>query len=76
VTLVGQALHNLAEIRRRTLAALHHRQIKVLAIAEQSSDGNLSLLVAQQDANAALTLLHQEFQLGELVSEELAVKTF
>jgi aspartokinase/homoserine dehydrogenase 1 len=76
VTLVGQALHNLAEIRRRTLAALHHRQIKVLAIAEQSSDGNLSMLVAQQDANAALTLLHQEFQLGELVSEELAVKTF
>lgn len=75
VTLVGQALHNLAEIRQRALAALHHRQIKVLAIAEQSSDGNLSMLVAQQDANQALTLLHQEFQLGQAVSEKLAVKT-
>ena len=75
LTLVGQALHNLAEIRQRALAALHHRQIKVLAIAEQSSDGNLSMLVAQQDANQALTLLHQEFQLGQALSEELAVKT-
>jgi bifunctional aspartokinase / homoserine dehydrogenase 1 len=75
VTLVGQALHNLAEIRERAIAALHGRQIQALAIADQSSDGNWSLLVAQQDANHALTLLHQEFQLGELVSEELAVKT-
>jgi bifunctional aspartokinase / homoserine dehydrogenase 1 len=69
VTLVGQDLHNAAEIRQRSIAALGQAQIEVLVIAEESCECNLSLVVSQRNLNDALLAMHQEFRLGELDSQ-------
>jgi aspartokinase/homoserine dehydrogenase 1 len=75
VTLVGQGLHNLLEIRERSLAALDRAEIEIVAIGETVSDCNLSFAVTPRDVNEALVVLHQEFRLGQLDPQALPVKT-
>lgn len=74
VTLVGQALHNLPEVRERSLAALDHAEVEIVAIGEASSECHLSFVVKPGDVNEALVVLHQEFLLGQLDSQVLPVK--
>jgi len=74
VTLVGQGLRNLLEIRERALAALDRAEIEIVAIGETSSDGYLSFLVTPTEVNQALVVLHQEFRLGQLDLQALPVK--
>ncbi len=74
VTLVGQALHNLPEVRERSLAALDHAEVEIVAIGEASSECHLSFVVKPGDVNEALVVLHQEFLLGRLDSQVLPVK--
>jgi aspartate kinase len=74
VTLVGQGLRNLLEIRERALAALDRAEIEIVAIGETSSDDYLSFLVTPTEVNQALVVLHQEFRLGQLDLQALPVK--
>jgi aspartate kinase len=74
VTLVGQGLHNLLEIRERARMALDRAEIEILVIGEAVSECNLSFVVTPTDVNEALVVLHQEFRLGQLDLQALPVK--
>jgi bifunctional aspartokinase / homoserine dehydrogenase 1 len=74
VTLVGQALHNVPEIRDRALAALAQAQIEVSAFGDGSAHGNVSLAVAHETVKQALVVLHQEFRLADFDSRPLPIE--
>jgi bifunctional aspartokinase / homoserine dehydrogenase 1 len=74
VTLVGQALHNVPEIRDRSLGALAQAQIEVSAFGDGSSNGNVSLAVTPENVKQALVVLHQEFRLADFDSQPLPIK--
>jgi bifunctional aspartokinase / homoserine dehydrogenase 1 len=64
VTIVGQNMRGASGILRRTFRALDSESVNVIAIAQGSSECNLSFVVAQKDVKTALAAVHQEFQLG------------
>ncbi|MGH9707720.1 MAG: aspartate kinase [Candidatus Acidiferrales bacterium] len=64
VTLVGQYERGVSGIVGRTFHALGREKINVMAIAQGSSDCNLSFVVPQKDVQAALLAAHTEFRLG------------
>jgi aspartokinase/homoserine dehydrogenase 1 len=74
VTLVGQALNNTSDFRERAVASLQRTQIEVIAVGEEFSGRNLSLVVAQHQVNEALVVLHQEFRLGQPDPQAVPVK--
>jgi aspartokinase/homoserine dehydrogenase 1 len=74
VTLLGQGLRSLSEIRERSVAALNYAHVEVVMMDEKSSEYNLSFVVAQRNVNEALLAIHHEFQLGEMDSQMLPVK--
>lgn len=63
VTVVGKDMRRLG-IAGRTFAALAQEQLGVVAIAQGSSDCNISFVIADKDMSPALVALHREFQLG------------
>jgi aspartokinase/homoserine dehydrogenase 1 len=65
VTVVGKNMRGAATVGR-TFAALGKQNINVIAIAQGSSECNISFVVKQQDVKPALEVTHQEFQLGIL----------
>jgi aspartokinase len=65
VTVVGQNIRGISGIVGRTFSALGRENLNIIAIAQGSSECNISFVVAQNDTKAALVTAHQEFQLGE-----------
>ncbi len=65
VTLVGRNLRNAGDIVNRLTAALGRDSLKVFGLAQPSSGGHISFVVAQQDIMAALVTTHRELQLDE-----------
>lgn len=65
VTVVGRNVRGSGTVGR-TFAAMGRQSINVIAIAQGSSECNISFVVKQQDVKAALEATHQEFQLGML----------
>jgi bifunctional aspartokinase / homoserine dehydrogenase 1 len=63
VTVVGKHLRGSIAVGR-TFAALDRKNIKIVAIAQGSSECNISFVVSKQDVKAALSAAHQEFDLG------------
>jgi bifunctional aspartokinase / homoserine dehydrogenase 1 len=61
VTVVGQNLGGSSGIAGRTFGALGREKVNVIAIAQGSSECNLSFLVAHNDVKAALIIAHREF---------------
>jgi len=51
-------------IASEVFSALAEREINVISIAQGSSEYNLSLVVAQADADEAVRAIHDRFQLG------------
>jgi bifunctional aspartokinase / homoserine dehydrogenase 1 len=74
VTVVGKNMRG-SETEERTVAALGRADIDVIAIAQGSSESNISFIVRQQDVRAALDVTHQEFKLGALDSRALQVRS-
>jgi bifunctional aspartokinase / homoserine dehydrogenase 1 len=74
VTVVGKNMRGSATVGR-TFAALGRENVNIIAIAQGSSECNLSFVVKQQDVQAALATTHQEFQLGALNSRPLPVSS-
>jgi len=64
VTVVGQNMRGISGIVGRTFNALGRENVNVIAIAQGSSECNISFVVSQNDTKAAMVTVHEEFQLG------------
>lgn len=64
VTVVGQNMRGVSGIAGRTFCALGGENVDIIAIAQGSSECNISFVVAQKDMKTALVTTHREFQLG------------
>lgn len=64
VTVVGQDMRGISGIVGRVFGTLGRKNVNVIAIAQGTSDCNLSFVVAQKDVPTALLAIHREFRLG------------
>jgi aspartokinase len=64
LTVVGLNMRGKSRIVERTFAALGRGNVDVIAIAQGSSECNLSVVVPKDDMQMALVTTHQEFNLG------------
>jgi aspartokinase len=55
-------------IAGRTFNALGRENVNIIAIAQGSSEANISFVVAEKDMRAALSATHREFNLGSAVA--------
>jgi aspartokinase/homoserine dehydrogenase 1 len=74
VTVVGQNLRGSSEITGRAFGALSRRNVGIIAVAQGSSDCNISFVVAKEDMNETVVAVHEEFQLGTLSTEVLPLR--
>lgn len=65
LAIVGAGMHGTPGISAKIFGALGKAGINIVAIAQGSSEYNISLVVAQGDSNRAVQLIHDEFGLGE-----------
>jgi bifunctional aspartokinase / homoserine dehydrogenase 1 len=68
VAVVGLGMRGRPGIAARTFSALSSEKVNVVAIAQGSSELNITVAVSEQDANRALLALHDEYQLDKLRS--------
>lgn len=66
VAVVGLGMRGRPGIAARTFSALSGDAINIIAIAQGSSELNITIAVAEQDANRALVALHEEYQLDRI----------
>jgi bifunctional aspartokinase / homoserine dehydrogenase 1 len=71
VAVVGENMHGTPGVAGRTFSALGREQVNIIAIAQGSSECNISFVVAEKDVKAALTATHREFGLGVQASKEI-----
>jgi aspartokinase/homoserine dehydrogenase 1 len=64
VAVVGAGMRGTPGIAARIFGALGKPRINVIAIAQGSSEYNISLVIARGDADDAVRCIHDEFQLG------------
>jgi len=64
VAIVGEKVHGTPGIAARTFCALSRDNVNIIAIAQGSSESNISFLVPQKDMRAALIATHREFLNG------------
>ncbi len=65
LAVVGAGMKGTPGISAKVFGALGRAAINIIAIAQGSSEYNISLVVAQGDANAAVRLIHDEFDMGQ-----------
>jgi aspartate kinase len=63
LAVVGAGMKGTPGISGRLFGALGREKINVIAIAQGSSEFNISLVVARSDADKAVRIIHQEFEL-------------
>jgi len=63
VAVVGAGMRGTPGIGAKVFGALGKRGINVISVAQGSSECNISLVVTQDDAHAAVRAIHQEFEL-------------
>ena len=61
VALIGEGMRGIPGIAARLFGALARQKINVIAIAQGSSESNISLVVSLDDRAAAVRTVHQEF---------------
>lgn len=66
LAVVGLGMRGTPGIAARTFTALSHAQVNIIAIAQGSSELNITVTVREADVPRALLALHQEFQLEKL----------
>lgn len=64
VAVVGENMHGTPGIAGRTFSALGAEGVNIIAIAQGSSECNISFVVEEKHVKTALAALHQEFGLG------------
>ncbi len=65
VAVVGENMRGIPGIAGRTFGALGREGVNIIAIAQGSSEYNISLVVEQNSTQRALAALHAEFRLHE-----------
>jgi bifunctional aspartokinase / homoserine dehydrogenase 1 len=68
VAVVGEKMHGIPGTAGRTFAALGREGINIIAIAQGSSEYNISLVVEASAMQRAVLTLHKEFRLHEAAS--------
>jgi aspartate kinase len=63
VAVVGEGMKGLRGIAGRTFTAIAHAGVNIVAIAQGSSELNISLVVEQSEAQKAVQAIHDEFHL-------------
>jgi aspartokinase/homoserine dehydrogenase 1 len=66
IAVVGLGMRGRPGIAARTFSALSGAAVNVVAIAQGSSELNITIAVSEKDATRALQALHNEFQLDKL----------
>jgi bifunctional aspartokinase / homoserine dehydrogenase 1 len=74
VTVVGKNMRGSATVGR-TFTALGRENVNIIAVAQGSSECNISFVVSKQDVKAALNATHREFDLGVVPSHAIPVKS-
>ena len=64
ITIVGQKVRQSSGISERTFAALGRENIHTAAMADSSSECNISFLLRKKDMKKALLAIHREFHLS------------
>ena len=64
VSAVGEGMRGTPGVAARVLGAIARAKVNVVAIAQGSSELNISLVVREQDREAAVRAVHQEFHGG------------
>jgi aspartate kinase len=67
VAVVGENMRGIPGIAGRVFVALGREGVNIIAIAQGSSEYNISLVVESGAAQRALAALHKEFRLHEVV---------
>jgi aspartate kinase len=65
LAVVGSGMKGTPGVSGRLFGALGQERINIIAIAQGSSEFNISLVVAQGDADKAVRAIHEEFELGK-----------
>jgi len=66
IAVVGLGMRGRPGIAARTFSALSGKKVNVVAIAQGSSELNITIAVGEGDATPALLALHNEFQLDKI----------
>jgi aspartate kinase len=74
VAVVGENMRGAPGIAGRTFNAVGRENVNVIAIAQGSSESNISFVVSEKDVKAALAATHREFGLGAPRMQVPAVK--
>ena len=61
VSAVGEGMRGTPGVAARLFGALGRAKVNVIAIAQGSSELNISLVVSEQDREKAVKAIHQEF---------------
>jgi aspartokinase len=64
VAVIGENMRGTPGVAGRTFGALGRESVNIIAIAQGSSESNISFVVAEKDMKAALVATHREFSLG------------
>jgi aspartokinase/homoserine dehydrogenase 1 len=70
VAVVGENMRGTVGMAGRTFSVLGRENINIIAIAQGSSETNISFVVSSQDMKRALLAVHQEFALDTRNSQE------
>ena len=68
VAVVGENMRGTPGVAGRTFHALGREGVNIIAIAQGSSETNISFVVSDQSVKPALLATHREFGLGKLTS--------
>ena len=74
VAVVGENMRGTPGVAARTFGSVARENVNLIAIAQGSSESNISFVVAEKDMKAAVEAAHREFALGAPISRESAVK--
>jgi bifunctional aspartokinase / homoserine dehydrogenase 1 len=70
VAVVGENMRGTPGVAGRTFISLGRENVNIIAIAQGSSESNISFVVSDKDMKPALAAVHREFSLGAAVSQE------
>jgi len=65
IAVVGAGIRSTPGVAAKVFGALGRNSVNVISIAQGSSEHNLSLVVQEEDADAAVRHIHEEFGLGQ-----------
>jgi bifunctional aspartokinase / homoserine dehydrogenase 1 len=74
VAVVGENMRGIPGIAARTFGSVASENVNLIAIAQGSSESNISFVVAERDMKTALEAAHREFGLGAPIALESVVK--